>query len=79
VTALKPIEGSSNIVSAGYDQASQTLSVVFKNGKRYDYQGVPQETADDFDTADSKGKFLAENVKGQFEFTSQDVDAAGEE
>jgi hypothetical protein len=34
------IENSSNILSAGYDPATQTMHVEFKSGAVYEYPGV---------------------------------------
>jgi len=34
---------SSNIAEVGYDPATQTLEVIFKNGRIYEYAGVDQQ------------------------------------
>jgi hypothetical protein len=79
VTALKPVTGSSQVASAGYDAASQTLSVMYANSAfRYDYKGVPPDVAEAFDKAESKGRFLGSQVKGRFEFDKVDTAAAEE-
>jgi hypothetical protein len=57
---------SSNIVSVGYDAATQQLAVEFKTGLVYHYADVPASVADDFEQAESKGKFYVANVKGKF-------------
>lgn len=80
VTALKPVTGSSQVEAAGYDAPSQTLSVKYRGTpKRYDYKAVPADLAMAFDSAESKGSFLAKNVKGKFDFdvvdTAADVQA----
>lgn len=76
VTALKPITNSSQVKAAGYDAVSQTLSVIYHGTpKRYDYKAVPSDVAMAFDAAESKGSFLAKNVKGKFEFDPVDIDA----
>lgn len=59
---------SSNIASIGYDPDSLTLEIEFKNGSIYQYFDVPQNVFDAFRTADSKGSFLASQIKGNFRF-----------
>ncbi len=48
---------SSNILSIGYDAASETLEVGFTNGTVFQYYNVPGPIYDAFLAADSKGKF----------------------
>lgn len=60
---------SSNLKSARYDGDSSTLEVSFKNGTTYQYFDVPQQIADDFNGAESKGTFLAAQVKGHFRYS----------
>ena len=57
---------SSNIAAVGYDADSQTLAVEFKHGHVYHHLGVPASVVDDFDQAESKGRFYAANIKGKF-------------
>jgi hypothetical protein len=57
---------SSNIAKFGY--GSTTLSVQFKNGGRYEYLDVPITLFADMKAAESKGRFLNENVKGSYAF-----------
>lgn len=71
---LKPVD-SSQIQSAGYDAATQTLAVRFHSGKSvYHYQGVPPDVAQAFDEAESKGRFLGASIKGQYDFEKIDVE-----
>lgn len=77
---------SSQVHSFGYDSASCTLGVKFHGrGKNmaepappteYHYFGVPQETADAFGAAESKGTALAKLIRGKFAYEKQ-PDAAG--
>jgi len=60
---------SSNVVSVGYDAASQTLEVEFRSGGVYQYYNVPQGVYDQFMSAPSKGRFLAYQVKNQFPYS----------
>jgi uncharacterized protein len=60
---------SSNIASIGYDPISQTLEVEFMKGNIYQYFDVPSQVYEGFITADSKGKYLASQIKGNYRFT----------
>lgn len=53
---------SSNVVSVGYDAATETLEIEFKNGV-YQYYNVPQPIYDQMMAADSVGKFVNAYVK----------------
>jgi hypothetical protein len=63
------IAGSSNIESATYDRDAKVLRINFKNGSVYDYANVAIREARNMEKAESAGKFFAENIKGQKEFT----------
>jgi hypothetical protein len=60
-----PIVLSSNIKAVLHDADTQELIVHFNNGGSYSYQGVSVEKADGFTQADSAGKYLHNNIKGQ--------------
>jgi hypothetical protein len=57
---------STNITLHGYDPASQTLVVQFKNGNVYEYRGVPQEVFNKYRASESQGSFLANQIKGRY-------------
>ena len=57
---------SSNINSIGYENGE--LVVEFKGGSSYKYLDVPQEMFINMINSESKGKFLAENLKNKYEF-----------
>lgn len=59
---------SSNIASIGYDPGSMTLEVEFKNGAVYQYFDVPDAVYQEFMRADSKGQFLARNIKHNYRY-----------
>ena len=42
------------------------LSVTFKSGGEYHYDGVPQDVVDGLKKAESAGKYLSSNIKGVF-------------
>ena len=56
---------SSWIESVSYDGA--TLSVETKDGETYDYQNVPQATADGIENASSKGAYHNTEIRGNFD------------
>ena len=60
---------SSNIVSVGYDETSQTLEVEFKDGAVYQYYNVGQNIYDEFIKSPSKGQFLSYQIKNAFPYT----------
>lgn len=65
---MAPFE-SSNLKSARYNPESSTLEVSFKNGTTYQYFDVPQHIRDGFDASESKGGYLAAQVKGHYRYS----------
>ena len=59
---------SSNIDMIGYDDEAEELHVRFNSGSEYVYHQVPPAVHEEFLDADSKGKFLSERIKGQYEY-----------
>jgi len=64
--AMQPVK-SSNLQAVGYDEASSTLAVQFKNGTTYRYRGVPAEVFQQLLTAASAGSFFSSSIRGQYE------------
>jgi hypothetical protein len=60
---------SSNIASIGYDDASATLEIEFKNGSIYQYFDVSQREYEGLISADSHGSYLAQNIKGRYRYS----------
>lgn len=60
---------SSNIRSVAYDEGTQTLEVVFNNGRVYQYARVPKHIADHLRAADSVGRYFASTIKGYYPTT----------
>lgn len=60
---------SSSIAAVSYDDEQNTLEVAFLNGGRYHYYDVPPHVSKDFEQAESKGEFLARNIKGQYRYS----------
>ena len=59
---------STSIARFSYAEGLTILTVKFKNGGRYDYFDVPEDTFEDMKAASSKGKYLAHSIKGRFEY-----------
>lgn len=57
---------SSNIKSIGYDGTD--LYVEYLSGSVYQYKNVPQGQFESLKTAESKGRFMNENIKGKFNY-----------
>lgn len=62
---------SSNINQIGYDAGTREVRVRFKSGTEYVYKDVPDTEFAFFLEADSKGKYLSEHFKGQYEYTKE--------
>lgn len=59
---------SSNIVRFAYDSQSNVLTVEFKAGGTYNYYDIPETVFDQMKVAQSKGHFLAQQVKGRYRY-----------
>jgi len=59
---------SSVISAVKYDPVSCTLRVIFVSGQVYDYQEVPPEVYKAMISARSKGTYLNNYIKGNYEF-----------
>ena len=68
VTALTPVE-SSNIEAVGYDDATRSLTVKFKNGTTFRYDDVEPEHYENMISADSVGSYFHKNVRNDHEAT----------
>lgn len=64
---FKSVE-SSNIESVGYDDTTSSMYVKYKSGT-YKYDGVEKSVFESLLTSTSKGKFMNENIKGQYNYT----------
>lgn len=62
---------SSNIKQIGFENG--TLKVEFQNGNSYKYLEVPKQLFEDLQKAESKGKFLNENIKGKYKYDKLQV------
>jgi hypothetical protein len=59
---------SSNIKEVGYNYEREVLRIEFLNGGVYDYFNVPSIEFNGLRSADSKGKYLHKNIKGNYRF-----------
>lgn len=59
---------SSNVKSIGYSYERKVLEIEFNNEQVYQYSEVPVEIFNALSESDSKGAFIAKNIKGKFEF-----------
>ena len=61
---------SKHIFGFLYDEAKQTLIVVFRRKySKYIYYNVPEELANEFKSSLSKSRFFLMNIKGKFMYT----------
>lgn len=60
---------SSNIAAVGYDEDKKRLTVIYKSGGTYHYEGVSPETYAALEAADSIGQHVAKHIKGKHAFT----------
>ena len=67
-----PAVTSSAIQRIHHDDARQRLSVWFESGERYDYADVTRDVYEAFVTADSKGRFFAEQIRDRYHFRRRD-------
>jgi hypothetical protein len=58
---------SSSVVGVGYDEATQTLEVEFRNGGIYQYLDIPAEEYARLRCADSPGRCLDTRIKPRYE------------
>lgn len=63
---------STVIQSFNYDANRQELFVVFRSGRRYIYQQVPEQTYTKMRGALSKGEFFNSHIRDRFPFRALD-------
>lgn len=63
---------STVIRSFDYDAGKQQLLVVFRSGRRYVYEQVPEDAYTRMRSAFSKGEFFNEHIRGRFPFRPLD-------
>ncbi|HEX3130568.1 MAG TPA: KTSC domain-containing protein [Thermoanaerobaculia bacterium] len=60
---------SSSVASVGYDPKTQTLEIEFSSGSVYEYNEVPPEIYKGLMEASSKGRYFANEIRGQYPST----------
>lgn len=58
---------SSAISSVGYDRKGRVLELEFSSGGVYDYHEVPPEVYESLMSAESKGRFVSEQIRGRYQ------------
>ncbi|CAM3540935.1 conserved hypothetical protein [Agrobacterium tumefaciens str. B6] len=61
--------GSTNLVSIGYDEATETLEVEFTSGTVYQYYNVSIALYEQLMSAPSKGQFLNTYIKNAYPYS----------
>ncbi len=59
---------SSVIAGMSYNVATSTLRVTFVSGRVYEYKKVPEHIYQDMKRSDSKGTYLNQHIKGNYDF-----------
>jgi hypothetical protein len=60
---------SSSVSSVGYDPKTRTLELEFHSGSVYEYSEVPPEVFQGLMEAPSKGRYFANEIRGQYPST----------
>jgi KTSC domain len=60
---------SSSVTSVGYDSETRTLEIEFNSGSVYEYNEVPPEIYQGLMEAPSKGRYFANEIRGQYPST----------
>ncbi len=72
---LETVE-SDVIHAIGYDPEIHLLEIIFNDGRIYQYRGVPSEVYEGLQSAESKGRYFQENIRGEFQYWQYDAQAA---
>ena len=65
---------SSLIEKLAYNEKDELLTVKFKKGGVYSYQGVPRKTFEKMMVAPSVGSFFARQIRNAFPFAKEDAE-----
>lgn len=64
--SVEPLRNSTSGWQAGYDQGTQTLTIVFPGGKPYEFTGVPPDVWKGLLEAPSAGAYYHQMIKGAY-------------
>ncbi|MEO6687337.1 MAG: KTSC domain-containing protein [Dyadobacter sp.] len=56
-----------------YDDETETLRIIYVSGMVYDYKKVPLKVYEAMKASDSKGTFLNQNIKNNYEFVKVEL------
>lgn len=71
-----PVENSSSIAAYEYNAQAETLVIEFiKTQGTYTYFDVPQVVFEEFERAESKGKYFYGFIRGRYRFVKHDLDS----
>lgn len=59
---------SSNVEEVTFDDQTDTLTVTFQGGEKYDYMNVPASVYRAFQAAPSAGSFVHRQLKGRYNY-----------
>jgi len=59
---------SSNLRSVGYDDATRTLEIEFRDGSLYRYSSVPESVYRSLMAAGSKGSYFHAHIRDRFAY-----------
>ena len=57
---------SEAIEAVGYEPSKQILRITYRNGRTYDYSGVPADELDEFMSAPSRGAYANRVIKPKY-------------
>jgi hypothetical protein len=71
-----PVNNSSSIAAYEYNAQAETLVVEsVKSTGTYTFFDVPQVVFDEFERAESKGKYFYAYIRGRYRFVKHDLDS----
>lgn len=59
---------STSLASVGYDPAASVLEVEFRSGAIYRYLAVPARIHRELMSAESKGRYFSQQIRGRYRF-----------
>jgi len=68
VTETMTFPGSSSLSEATYDPSTETLTVAFQSGDRYNYFNVPNGVYRALARAGSAGKYFYSNIRNRYSY-----------
>jgi len=73
---IKALYDSSNVLASTYDTSSNDLTLIFKSGTQYKYNGVSKSDYMRFEIAESQGKVFNTHIKKYSFEKLENVDAS---